>query len=243
MKIKKIVGFEAKKALTYFHKVDESAATLYEGNVIKPNTFLINLEALKKDDGLEVTYLLRTIQYDKEKLVHIEIVHADDFKDIFFNSLGCISKQFINITDLPYWVIFAISILSTYREKTSLKGRKMPGILSNLVYKGKVVTTVDPSIKYKIGDISHFSPLVFEDSMMVNFYELWKMSFGQSVKTEIYKFKSKLAEEFKIERDPQNYLEDISNRRFEKYGGYNGFDDDTIDAAFEGDPDLTWNID
>lgn len=28
-----------------------------------------------------------------------------------------------------------------------------------------------------------------------------------------------------------------------KYGGYNGYDDDTIDSAFEGDPELTWNID
>lgn len=27
------------------------------------------------------------------------------------------------------------------------------------------------------------------------------------------------------------------------YGGYNGYDDDTIDSAFEGNPELTWNID
>lgn len=30
---------------------------------------------------------------------------------------------------------------------------------------------------------------------------------------------------------------------YSKYGGYNGYDDDTIDSAFEGDPELTWNID
>jgi hypothetical protein len=30
---------------------------------------------------------------------------------------------------------------------------------------------------------------------------------------------------------------------YEKYNGYNGFDDDTIDDAFEGDPDATWNVD
>lgn len=28
-----------------------------------------------------------------------------------------------------------------------------------------------------------------------------------------------------------------------KYGGYNGYDDDTIDSAFDGNPELTWNID
>lgn len=30
---------------------------------------------------------------------------------------------------------------------------------------------------------------------------------------------------------------------YEKYGGYNGYDDDTIDNAFEGDPMNTWNVD
>lgn len=29
----------------------------------------------------------------------------------------------------------------------------------------------------------------------------------------------------------------------EKYGGYNGFSDDVIDDAFEGDPENTWNVD
>ena len=30
---------------------------------------------------------------------------------------------------------------------------------------------------------------------------------------------------------------------YDKYGGYNDWDDDTIDSAFEGDPEATWNID
>jgi hypothetical protein len=29
----------------------------------------------------------------------------------------------------------------------------------------------------------------------------------------------------------------------EKYGWYNGFSDDAIDDAFEGDPSNTWNVD
>ena len=28
----------------------------------------------------------------------------------------------------------------------------------------------------------------------------------------------------------------------EKYGGYNDFDDFTIDVAFDGDPKATWNV-
>lgn len=30
---------------------------------------------------------------------------------------------------------------------------------------------------------------------------------------------------------------------YEKYGGYNGYSDDVIDDAFEGDPSNTWNVD
>jgi hypothetical protein len=30
---------------------------------------------------------------------------------------------------------------------------------------------------------------------------------------------------------------------YEEYGGYNGFDDFTINEAFDGDPELTWNVD
>lgn len=29
----------------------------------------------------------------------------------------------------------------------------------------------------------------------------------------------------------------------QKYGWYNGFSDDVIDDAFEGDPEATWNVD
>jgi len=30
---------------------------------------------------------------------------------------------------------------------------------------------------------------------------------------------------------------------YEEYGGYNGYDDFTINSAFDGDPEATWNID
>ena len=39
------------------------------------------------------------------------------------------------------------------------------------------------------------------------------------------------------------YNHDYYDDGCSKYGGYNGYDDDTIDSAFEGDPELTWNID
>jgi hypothetical protein len=40
------------------------------------------------------------------------------------------------------------------------------------------------------------------------------------------------------------YADDWDDERsYDEYGGYNGYDDFTIDDAFEGDPDATWNVD
>ena len=41
--------------------------------------------------------------------------------------------------------------------------------------------------------------------------------------------------------EEDTYDDDYSGYR--KYGGYNGYDDNTIDEAFDGDPSLTWNVD
>lgn len=45
----------------------------------------------------------------------------------------------------------------------------------------------------------------------------------------------------------QSYDDEFYNEpgwgSYEEYGGYNGYDDFTIDSAFDGDPEATWNID
>ena len=42
----------------------------------------------------------------------------------------------------------------------------------------------------------------------------------------------------------RDYYSDVEEgSRYEKYHGYNGFDDDTIDEAFDGCPEATWNVD
>ena len=38
-------------------------------------------------------------------------------------------------------------------------------------------------------------------------------------------------------------LDDYYESSYKKYGGYNGWSDDAIDDAFEGDPMNTWNVD
>lgn len=37
--------------------------------------------------------------------------------------------------------------------------------------------------------------------------------------------------------------DDDYGRSGEKYGWYNGWSDDVIDDAFDGDPEATWNVD
>ena len=39
-----------------------------------------------------------------------------------------------------------------------------------------------------------------------------------------------------------NIYDDYGSSK-KKYGGYNGYSDDVIDDAFEGDPTATWNVD
>ena len=39
------------------------------------------------------------------------------------------------------------------------------------------------------------------------------------------------------------YSYEGSGLSYEKYGGYNGYDDDTIDYGFDGYPEATWNVD
>lgn len=43
--------------------------------------------------------------------------------------------------------------------------------------------------------------------------------------------------------DYDSFYDDDDGGSYSKYGGYNGWDDNTIDEAFDGDPELTWNID
>ena len=46
-----------------------------------------------------------------------------------------------------------------------------------------------------------------------------------------------------VDYDSMGYYEGNSGLSYEKYGGYNGYDDDTIDYGFDGFPEATWNVD
>jgi hypothetical protein len=48
-------------------------------------------------------------------------------------------------------------------------------------------------------------------------------------------------DDFNIQEEDDDY--DNYGKSGEKYGWYNGWSDDVIDDAFEGDPENTWNVD
>ena len=52
-------------------------------------------------------------------------------------------------------------------------------------------------------------------------------------------------EDFIVEDPEPDDTDEDGNYRssYSQYGGYNGYDDDTINSAFEGDPEATWNVD
>ena len=45
------------------------------------------------------------------------------------------------------------------------------------------------------------------------------------------------------EVDDDYYCESEVDSCYEKYNGYNDYDDDTIDIGFDGFPKATWNVD
>lgn len=62
---------------------------------------------------------------------------------------------------------------------------------------------------------------------------------------EIYVFDTQgnLVRTYKQRKDDYYDYDDDYTPSYDKYGGYNGYDDQTIDEAFGGDPSATWNID
>lgn len=78
-----------------------------------------------------------------------------------------------------------------------------------------------------------------------NIIEESKFNFSEKAKAAATKKAEKLNQlndEIYEDQHPSNNP-DYYDTSYEKYGGYNDFDDDTIDTAFEGDPSATWNVD
>jgi hypothetical protein len=106
-------------------------------------------------------------------------------------------------------------------------------------------------VYYKAGEVSDKTGwIIYEDNKIIRNLNL------RVVKTIDYNFtlfgEQKLESptpapnsNFKGEdvNDNEVYNGSYDKPSYEKYNGYNDFDDDTIDNAFEGDPEATWNVD
>ena len=81
---------------------------------------------------------------------------------------------------------------------------------------------------------------LLEDGALVKLQDDWQIFCPKDYKWFPFNFKSKngLVDEI---YDDYSYHE--GGRSYEEYGGYNGYDDDTIDDAFDGYPEATWNVD
>lgn len=83
--------------------------------------------------------------------------------------------------------------------------------------------------------------------------ELMIYELGEQNDNGIFRFKGENYDIVKVDdfEDDEDYCELHSEAddnyddrpSYSQYGGYNDFDDDTINSAFEGDPEATWNID
>ena len=54
-----------------------------------------------------------------------------------------------------------------------------------------------------------------------------------------------MSNEYYLEKENDYSFEEDNDygKSYEDFGGYNGFSDDAIYDAFEGDPEATWNVD
>lgn len=67
-------------------------------------------------------------------------------------------------------------------------------------------------------------------------YTTWMETMMSILETEKQQTQNNMNEE-------EYYEEEQYERHYDDFGGYNGYDDETIYDAFEGDPEATWNVD
>lgn len=103
-------------------------------------------------------------------------------------------------------------------------------------------------VMYKKGDYSdyfgRFTPIKEDDKIVANFNFRVDETIDNNFKLYGYqelKNENKHLHNQRYKGDDDDY--DSYKPSYEKYNGYNGFDDFTIDSAFDGDPDATWNVD
>ena len=100
---------------------------------------------------------------------------------------------------------------------------------------------------YKKGDTSEYNgrfTTITQDDKIVASFNIRIEGTLDNHHSLYGKTKLKSESDFSHQRFAGDDDDDDSYRpSYEKYNGYNDWDDDTIDNAFEGDPEATWNVD
>lgn len=94
------------------------------------------------------------------------------------------------------------------------------------------------TVQHRGYTIQYFELL--SDGTLVKLQDDWKIFCPKDFKWFPFNFKSKNG---LVDEIYDDYSSHEGGRSYEEYGGYNGYDDDTIDDAFDGCPEATWNVD
>ncbi len=108
------------------------------------------------------------------------------------------------------------------------------------VYSGRAIVGLDGEFLVSPGEYLDIYSFRGKDTFQVedinhNTFELYTESL-EKVKVD--------ESSYTYDNDPYyGYDDEPGWGSYDEYGGYNGYDDYTIDSAFDGDPEATWNID
>ena len=189
------------------------------------------LKAEKKRVQLNIVSIMKQSPIDLKSLIDGQIVKLQ--KEHFLTNL-----RYIRTTRDDRYVYSiggrTITVDDTDLHETFLKYRYYIDtlVLQATEYQCPIL---DPETHEEIGDTETVLTLGFITIITVNNANLKDIIAAAKVHR-------------KYKRSEHNYEEsdegfDSENSHYEKYGGAYGYDDDTIDSAFEGDPENYWNID
>lgn len=138
-----------------------------------------------------------------------------------------------------------------YQNERNMTNHELKDVLHFGKYEGKTleeVLAVDREyIDWCLGNVDDF--VVSSDVLLEIQKQYPEFQFSSDSLKELERKQLQLEEE--VETDDYEVYDDFEDhdpmeeygRSGEKYGWYNGWSDDVIDDAFEGDPQNTWNVD
>ncbi len=249
--------FSKKIIVPHFEITDQIRKTIDE---VRNHSF--NLLLTKNFFAIEKHFYINQDENDLEETEHfsniIEKILTSDFRIIRTLShkscLNCDISEKTNLInpDVNYldWAIKNVEIFAIPPHLLKIEKLKF---LSNFII-NRLNSTIfeyspnlidfklnfsEETLKLNCEKFEKINGVTYDEAQNNYFLDLNKKSNAE-------KFGYFLNENFekKIEEDIEDYnYQDYDRRSYSEYNGAYGFDDDTINSAFEGDPENYWNID